>query len=114
MFESKEQPLATTSQFVFRVTRCFLYGLLFLVIAVAIGMLGYRTFEGMGWVDAFVNAALTLADMGLIAPITTTAGKLFVGVYALVSGLVFFSFLGIIFAPIIHRLFHKFHLDEGA
>ncbi len=111
MFESRNQPLATTSQFAFRVSRCIFYGLLFLLTTVSIGMAGYHFLEGMNWIDAFANAALTLADMGLIDPIVTTSGKLFTGIYALLSGLVFFSFLGIIFAPIIHRLFHKFHLD---
>lgn len=111
MFESHNQPLATTTQFALRLIRCVLYGLLFLVIAVSIGIIGYRVFEHMPWVDAFTNASLTLADMGLITPITTPAGKIFAGIYALLSGLVFFSFVGIIFAPIIHRLFHKFHLD---
>lgn len=112
MFESHKQPLASTTQFAFRVTRCILYGLLFLAIAVSIGIEGYRYFEHMSWVDAFTNAALTLADMGLIAPIVTPSGKLFAGFYALVSGIVFFSFAGIIFAPIVHRLFHKFHMDD--
>lgn len=111
MFESHNQPLATTTQFVFRVTRCVLYGLVFLMLAVSIGIAGYRFFEHMSWVDAFANAALTLADMGLVVPIVTPAGKIFTGIYALLSGLLFFSFVGIIFAPIVHRLFHRFHLD---
>jgi hypothetical protein len=111
MFETQHQPLATTSQFIFRVTRCTLYGLLFLACAVSLGMWGFRLLEHMSWIDAFTNAALTLADMGLVVPVTTSAGKIFTGIYALLSGLVFFSFAGIIFAPIIHRLFHRFHLD---
>jgi len=44
-------------------------------------------------------------------PIVTSSGKIFTGIYALLSGLVFFSFVGVIFAPIVHRLFHRFHLD---
>ena len=67
----------------------------------------------MNWIDAFTNSALTLADMGLVTPIVTKAGKIFAGIYALLSGLIFFSVVGIVFAPIIHRIFHKFHLDNN-
>lgn len=74
-------------------------------------MAGYHVFEGMGWVDAFTNAAMILSGMGPANPLQTTAGKIFAGVYALFSGLAFISAAGVVFAPIFHRFLHKFHLD---
>ena len=112
MFETKNQPLISTGQFIARVSRCILLGVFFIFIALCIGMIGYRFFEGMSWLDSFTNAALTLADMGLVSPLLTPAGKIFAGVFALLSELVFLSVMGIVFAPIIHRLLHRFHLDE--
>jgi hypothetical protein len=40
------------------------------------------------------------------------AGKIFSSIYALFSGVVFISNIGIILAPAIHRLFHILHLQE--
>jgi len=52
--------------------------------------------------------------MGPVASLQTSAGKLFAGCYALYSGIALITILGIIFAPVIHRFLHKFHLeDEG-
>ena len=57
-------------------------------IGLSIGMAGYAALEGMSLPDAFMNAAMILSGMGPAAPVTTTAGKLFAGFYAIFSGLV--------------------------
>ena len=75
-------------------------------------MLGYHFFEKMPWVDAFVNAAMILSGMGPMGALATTNGKIFAGCYALFSGLAFILIIGLIFAPILHRLFHRFHLEN--
>jgi len=91
-------------------------GLSLLVIALSLfaGMLGYRHYEQMSWLDAFVNSAMLLGGMG---PVKTEglsdAGKLFGGIYALYAGLVFIAVMGIMLAPVVHRVLHKFHWDEG-
>jgi hypothetical protein len=90
--------------------------LAYLLVAVAlfIGMFGYHVYENMSWVDAFANASMILSGMGPLTTLVTTGGKLFAGFYALFSGLVFIVIIGVIFAPILHRFLHKFHLDEDA
>jgi len=50
--------------------------------------------------------------MGPVIEIKTTAGKLFSSFYALFSGVVFITNIGIILAPAIHRLFHALHVDD--
>lgn len=77
-----------------------------------IGMIGYATTEGMSVTDAFVNAAMILSGMGLVDPLQTTAGKLFVSVYALLSGLIIVVGAGFVLAPIAHRVLHRFHLER--
>jgi hypothetical protein len=49
--------------------------------------------------------------MGPVDRMETTAAKLFAAGYALFSGLVFVTTVGVMFAPIVHRFFHRFHLE---
>jgi hypothetical protein len=67
----------------------------------------------MAWIDAFANAAMILSGMGPLAPPQTWGGKLFAGLYALYSGLAVILATGILLTPIVHRLLHRFHLEEG-
>ena len=82
-------------------------------IALGIGMTGYHGFEGMGWVDAFENAAMILSGMGPAADLKTDGGKIFAGCYALFSGLMFITVAGVLLAPVAHRALHKFHLESS-
>jgi hypothetical protein len=76
-------------------------------------MFGYHHYEGMSWIDAFVNAAMILSGMGPMLPINTYGGKMFAGFYAIYSGIALISIAGIIFAPVFHRFLHRFHLENA-
>ena len=39
--------------------------------------------------------------------------KLFAGCYALFSGVLFLTSAGVILAPLVHRMMHKFHLSNA-
>ena len=88
-------------------------GLLLIAIALYVGMLGYHVFEHMNWIDSFLNASMILSGMGPAANMTTNAGKLFAGAYALFSGLAFIAIIVIVFSPIIHVFFRKIHLESS-
>jgi hypothetical protein len=77
-----------------------------------IGMWGYSKYVRLSAVDAFLNAAMLLGGMGPVNDIPTSAGKLFAGLYALFCGLVFIGVTGILAAPVIHRMLHRFHWDD--
>jgi hypothetical protein len=78
-----------------------------------LGMAGYSRYERLPWRDAFLNSAMLLGGMGPVDAPRTPDGKLFAGLYALYCGLVFLVSVGIVFAPLLHRLLHRFHaLDE--
>ncbi len=79
--------------------------------ALFIGMLGYHFIAGFSWIDAFLNASMILAGMGPLNPLNSDASKLFAGIYALFSGVVFLVIVGVLFAPIFHRFLHRFHLE---
>jgi len=78
-----------------------------------IGMVGYSVTEGMGLADSFVNAAMILSGMGPVDTLHTTAGKVFAGFYAILSGLIIVIGAGFVLAPIAHRMLHRFHVESG-
>jgi len=111
-FEHRRQPLASSARFSSRLLRNSLWALGVTLVALAIGMAGYMGFEGMDFIDAFVNAAMILSGMGPMGALHTEAGKVFAGLYAIFSGLLIFAIAGLILAPVYHRLLHRFHVDE--
>jgi hypothetical protein len=112
MYERRTQPLLSRRVFYRRVSRSACLGAAIILGSLLIGMAGYHYFERLPWLDAFTNASMILSGMGPLAPIQTTAGKLFAGCYALFSGIAFISSIGVVFAPIYHRFLHKFHLES--
>ncbi len=112
-YESRHQPLASMQRYALRLVLSFLIACLLIGGSLGAGMWGYAHFEGMSWLDAFLNAAMILSGMGPADQIKTDAGKVFAGCYALYSGLVIVLASGIILAPIVHRILHRFHVDEA-
>ena len=105
--------LTTPLNFFSHITRNALMCLVFIVVALLIGMLGYHVCEHMPWVDSFLNASMILSGMGPAATLVTTGGKIFAGCYALFSGLAFIAIIVIMISPLIHHLFQKIHLESG-
>jgi hypothetical protein len=52
--------------------------------------------------------------MGPVDPLHTTVGKLFASFYALYCGLLLLVAAGVLFAPVLHRLMHRFHLASAS
>jgi hypothetical protein len=111
-FENLHAPLLPRRLFYRRVARTGLIATGLLLLALGAGMVGYRMTEHMGWIDAFANAAMILSGMGPLGTLQTGAGKVFAGCYALFSGLAFITLVGVVLAPFIHRIFHRFHLAD--
>ena len=114
MFEHHTKPLLLRKVYYQRLVRHAVLGVIVIIVSLSLGMIGYHVFEKLPWVDAFVNAAMILSGMGPVATLQTDAGKIFAGCYALFSGLTLVAILGIIFAPVVHRFLHKFHLEDEA
>jgi hypothetical protein len=118
MYERRGQPLLDRPEFLRRLTRHVLLAAGALAVAWGIGILGYRTFVGLPWLDAVLNAAMILGGMGPVDPVLSAPGKLFAAFYALFAGVVFLAAMGVIAAPLLHRILHHFHLgldelDDG-
>ena len=111
MLERHHEPLLPRRAFYRQVARYAFFAALVLIVCLAFGMWGYHHFEHLPWVDSFANAAMILSGMGPLGDLKTTGGKVFAGCYALFSGVVFLTTIGIFSAPIIYRFFHIFHLN---
>jgi hypothetical protein len=110
-FEHFSHPLLPRAAFLRRLSMSALAGLVLILISLAVGMVGYHGIEHLSWMDSFLNASMLLGGMGPIWSPRTDAGKLFAGVYALYAGLAVLAIVGITFAPVVHRLLHRFHAD---
>jgi hypothetical protein len=110
MYEKRLERLASTQVFARRVGRHAVTVAVLVVLSLAIGIAGYHGLEALPWVDAFLNAAMLMGGMGPVDTLHTTAGKLFASAYALYCGLVLLVAAGVLFAPVLHRLLHRFHL----
>ena len=116
MYENKAQPLASRSVYYRRIAGNVRRALLPLAVVLLIGTAGYHwaTRPATDWLDAFHNASMILSGMGpIIIEGFTNGGKIFSSIYALFSGIVFVGAMGYIFAPSIHRIFHRLHLEKG-
>jgi hypothetical protein len=110
-FERRGQPVAPRRKFLIRMGLAIGLWLILTVGGMAIGIAGYAFFEGMSFVDAFVNAAMILSGMGPMGELKTTGGKVFAGLYAIFSGLIMIIATGFVLAPIFHRVLHRFHVE---
>lgn len=111
MFEHYHQPLISRSQFLLRVLRNSAVAGVLVLVSLLVGALGYHTLGGLRWVDAIENASMILTGMGPVDALHNDPAKLFASAYALFSGVVFLSVVGVLFAPVVHRFLHNLHMD---
>jgi predicted Na+-dependent transporter len=111
MYERYHQPLLPLRAFYRRMLRSLAFSFSLLIGTVLTGSAAFHFIEKFPWLDSFLNCALIMTGVGTVRTVNTAAGKVFTGIYSLVSTLVFFTILAIIFTPLLHRLLHKFHLD---
>ena len=112
MYENKRQRLAPRHVFIRRLWKNLFISGTTMVATLLLGTAGYRFLAPCEWIDAFHNASMILSGMGPVVNVNTFYGKIFSSLYALFSGLVFVTNIGIILAPLFHRLLHQLHLDE--
>jgi hypothetical protein len=112
VFESHREPILPTRIFIRRLLACLALALAIMTVALSIGVAGYHFIAGLPWIDALMNASMILTGMGPVDVLRSNAAKVFASLYALFSGVVFISLMGLLLSPIAHRVLHKFHLDD--
>jgi hypothetical protein len=111
VFEHRLHRPLTRAEFAKRLARHAAAAAVLMILSLGIGMAGYAYFEGLDWRDAFLNSAMLLGGMGPVDAPKTPGGKVFAGCYALYAGLVFLIAAGLLLAPVVHRLLHRFHWE---
>ncbi len=111
-YEHKNEPLAPKAVFYNRIIYNLFVGTTVIIISLAIGIIGYHYTAHLNWLDSMYNASMILTGMGPVSQLTTTGAKWFASLYALFSGVVFITNIGVILAPMIHRFFHRLHVQE--
>jgi hypothetical protein len=111
MYEPRSHPLLSRAKFIRRVGCHALIALVFVAVALGIGVLGYHWLGHLNWIDSLLNASMILGGMGPVDPLQSNAAKVFASCYALFSGLAFIGIAGVMLAPFAHRMLHRFHLE---
>lgn len=117
MFEHKSAPLLSKPKFISRLFQYLGFSFGLIGVSLLIGMVGYRELAGIGWVESFYNASMILTGMGPgldieALPQECRSGvQIFAGLYAIYSGVVFLAASSLALSPLLHRFFHKLHLE---
>ncbi len=113
MYENIHEPLLPRREFIGRMARHLVFAGAVIVASLAVGIAGYMVFAHLNFIDAFLNASMILGGMGPVDPLDNNAAKIFAGLYALYSGVVFLIAVGVIAAPVLHRILHKLHVEPS-
>jgi len=95
-----------------RIRRAATYAFALVIATLLTGIIGFHTIEQLPWLDAFHQAAMLLSGMGPVVEMKSSAGKIFDGIYALFCGVILLASTGLLFAPVIHRILHRFHIED--
>ncbi len=110
-YERLQKPLLPVKKFYKRLFNNALFALFIIFSSLGIGVVGYMRLGHLKFVDALLNASMILGGMGPVDVLTTDAAKYFASAYALFSGVTILSIVGVVFAPVIHRIMHRYHLE---
>ena len=112
MFERRHEKLAPLPVFIKRVAISLALSFCLILVVLFFGIACYHWIAGFDWVDSLLEASMILGGMGPVNQLTTTGAKIFASAYALFSGLIFIAVVGVGLSPILHRMLHKFHIDD--
>ena len=99
------------SHFYNKLIKSIVLGTIFLIVSLAIGVVGYHYYFNITWLDSLVNASMILTGMGPVDRAETDGAKWFSSIYAIYSGVAFLTSVAVIFGPIVHRFLHQFKID---
>lgn len=112
MYENKKEPLITRRHFRRRLLMHVLLALALVGAMLLVDTLGHMHFDGMVLSQALLASITLSSGLGLSVLPSSTAGQVFVSLYGLFAGYLYIATCTIIIMPVLHRMFHKFHLDE--
>ena len=111
-YERRSEALAPRSIFIERILGAIGIALALILVSLCIGIAGYHFLAGFNFIDSLLEASMILGGMGPVNELHSDGAKIFASIYALYSGLLVLALMGIVLSPIVHRIMHKFHVDE--
>ena len=112
MYEHRSAPLLPLRLFLRRLLKSVALVGGLVGVSLATGVVGYHTIARLPWIDALLDASMILAGMGPVSALPSDGAKVFASIYALFSGVVFITSIGLAVAPVAHRFLHEFHLES--
>lgn len=115
LWEHHTEPLATRQVFIRRMGTQVVLVAGIVAVALAIGTVGYIAISDLDFVDSFLEASMLMSGAGPLYTERSSANslKLFSSLYALFSTLLVVTMVGVLAAPLIHRVFHGLHAERG-
>ncbi len=114
MLEHHSKPLLPFRQYLVRIFRYSGFAIALIGLSLGIGVVGYHYFNELSWLDSLLNASMILTGMGPVDAMKSDAAKWFGSIYAIFSGVAFLSTVAVFLTPMVHRLLHRYHLDQDA
>ncbi|WP_373017801.1 hypothetical protein [Thiomicrorhabdus sp.] len=113
MYENIKTPPISSKRFRLRLYLHLTVAFLIILVSLAIGIIGHIYFDDMQIAQATMASTTILSSLGIALFPESWGGQIFASFYAMYADYVYFAVSGVIFAPIVHRFFHKFHWVEG-
>jgi hypothetical protein len=111
-YERRGDKLAPRSIFIWRMLGSIGMALALILISLIVGVVCYHFLAGLNFIDALLESSMILGGMGPVNELHSDSAKIFASIYALYSGLLVLALMGIVLSPVVHRIMHKFHMDE--
>jgi len=111
MFEHFKEDIISIRMFIFRLIRFFLIATALLLLGLVPGIIGFQWIGGLGFLESLINSLSILGTIDVPYVLDTHEGKIFTAVYGLFIETIFLLSMAILFAPLVHRIFHRFHID---
>jgi hypothetical protein len=114
-WEHRSEPLATHGVFLGRMGRQALLVGGLVAGTLTLGTIGYMLISELDFVDSFLESSMLLSGAGPLYTERSSSNelKIFSSLFALFSTLVVVSSVGILAAPVVHRVLHRLHLEKG-
>lgn len=117
MYEKKREALISVEDFKIRLLKNAFLCFLFLFLWLMLGTLIYYFFCGVpSFPIAFLNASMIASGMGPVSVINENDCLLCIfsaSFYAIFSGIFFIGGIGFLISPLIHRFYHRFHINDA-
>ncbi|ELQ4476240.1 hypothetical protein R2Y31_001957 [Vibrio cholerae] len=112
--ESIHQEVISFERFVWRCLRYALIAVLVLLVGLLPGVIGFMLLAELAAAQAWLNALSMVSGLELPYPVADFHQSAALHFYSLFIETVFFVSLATLFAPAIHRVFHRMHCAEEA